>query len=256
MLNTRDTLYILRPYLRRRVVHEACLARSSSCATFAIRAPCPVASLWFALVIQLVSSTNSGKMHVDCAYEGIGRWKNRQSSGLHSRPRNVSNRSTIYDSFVSGINPESEGCYMRQDSEFSLGRRSLLCGWIGLLMCTRYHLPRELSRVRRKGHVFDNTAILRNIFDGLRLMRVKTFAAVVSRGAFGTVGKCTPHSNSDYPGVIQRKSILACCEGVAARRGAAAEFKGRRSGSLSRSVPEKRPAMGSLRVQQDERLSL
>jgi len=67
MLNTRDTLYTLRPW--RRVVHEACLARSSSCATFAIRAPCPVASLRCALVIQLVSSANSGKMHVDYAYE-------------------------------------------------------------------------------------------------------------------------------------------------------------------------------------------
>lgn len=32
-------------------------------------------------------------------------------------------------------------------------------------------------------------------------------------GVFGTVGKCTPHSNSDYPGVIQRKSILACSGG-------------------------------------------
>lgn len=69
MLNTPNTLYILRPYSRRRVVHEACLARSSSCATFAIRAPCPVASLRCALVIQLVSSANCGKMHVDYAYK-------------------------------------------------------------------------------------------------------------------------------------------------------------------------------------------
>lgn len=45
------------------------------------------------------------------------------------------------------------------------------------------------------------------------------------------LGKCTPHSNSDYPGVIQRKSILACSGEVAATT----EFKGRRSArSLSK----------------------
>lgn len=46
--NNRDTLYTVEPYSRRRVVHEACLTRSSPCATFAIRAPCPVASLRYA----------------------------------------------------------------------------------------------------------------------------------------------------------------------------------------------------------------
>ncbi|KYM81671.1 hypothetical protein ALC53_07833 [Atta colombica] len=52
------------------------------------------------LVIQLVSSANSGKMHGKIA-----------SPLDFTLGRNVSNRSSIYDSFVSGINPEFEGCY-------------------------------------------------------------------------------------------------------------------------------------------------
>lgn len=45
-LNTQNTLYRLRPYSRRGFsCTRPCLARSFSCATFAIRAPCPVASL-------------------------------------------------------------------------------------------------------------------------------------------------------------------------------------------------------------------
>ncbi|KYN40156.1 hypothetical protein ALC56_05099 [Trachymyrmex septentrionalis] len=52
------------------------------------------------LVIQLVSSANSGKMHGKIA-----------SPVDFTLGRNVSNRSSIYDSFVSGINPEFEGCY-------------------------------------------------------------------------------------------------------------------------------------------------
>jgi len=55
------------------------------------------------------------------------------------------------------------------------------------------------------------------------------------------LGKCTPHSNSDYPGVIQRKSILACSGGVAA----AAEFKGRRPVARPLSRP---PSTGSSRT--------
>ncbi|KYN16508.1 hypothetical protein ALC57_11232 [Trachymyrmex cornetzi] len=52
------------------------------------------------LVIQLVSSANSGKMHGKIA-----------SPVDFTLGQNVSNRSSIYDSFVSGINPEFEGCY-------------------------------------------------------------------------------------------------------------------------------------------------
>jgi len=66
------------------------------------------------------------------------------------------------------------------------------------------------------------------------------------------VGKCTSHSNSDYPGVIQRKSILACSGGVAARTVQRQSLKDVVRLAFSERSDRRQPPTGSSRTSRRE----